>query len=102
MRAVGEPQFDEGQQQSGGPEFEIDIREHLKILRKRLWLIVGFAAAVVAIGAVYLVFAPRIYRAQTSIIIEASGSRILGDKTEVVSFGPTDYWSNKEYFETQY
>lgn len=102
MRAVGEPQFDEGQQQSGGPEFEIDIREHLKILRKRLWLIVGFAAAVVAIGAVYLVFAPRIYRAQTSIIIEASGSRILGDKTEEVSFGPTDYWSNKEYFETQY
>ncbi|WP_373046578.1 GumC family protein [Vulgatibacter sp.] len=100
MRAA-EPQFEEAQQQ-GGPEFEIDLREHLKILRKRLWLIVGVAASVVAIGAVYLLLAPRVYRAEASIIIEASGGRILGDKTEAVDFGPTDYWSNKEYFETQY
>jgi len=101
MRAVSEPQFEEAQPQ-GGPEFEIDLREHLKILRKRLWLIVGVASAVVALGAIYLLLAPRIYRAEASIIIEAGGSRVLGDKTEAVDFGPTDYWSNKEYFETQY
>lgn len=100
MRAGAEPLFDEGQQ--GGPEFEIDLRAHLKILRKRLWLIVGVAAAVVALGIVYLLLAPRIYRAQASIIIETSSPRILGEQTEAVDFGPSDYWSNKEYFETQY
>ena len=101
MRAVSEPQFEEAQPQ-GGPEFEIDLREHLKILRKRMWLIAGVAAGVVLLGVLYLLLAPRIYRAEASIIIEAGGSRVLGDKTDAVDFGPTDYWSNKEYFETQY
>src|SRR5690606_20417677 len=99
MRAGAEPQFEDAQ---GGPEFEIDLREHLKILRKRLRLIAAVAAGAVALGVLYLLLAPRIYRAESSIIIEAGGSRILGEETASVEFAPTDYWSNKEYFETQY
>lgn len=100
MRAGAEPQWDEAQ--SSGPEFEIDIREHLKILRKRMWLIGGIALAVVALGVVYLAITPRVYRATASIIIESSNPRVLGDQSDSVDFGPGDYWSNKEYFETQY
>lgn len=100
MRVAAEPQFEEAQ--APAPEFEIDLREHLKILRKRLWLIVGFAAAVLAAAVAYLLLAPRIYQASSSIIIESSNPRVLGDKTDSVDFGPSDYWSNKEYFETQY
>ncbi len=85
-----------------GPELEIDLRQHLRILRKRVWLIGGVALAALLAGGTYLLMAPKIFRASSSIIIESSSSRILGDKTESVDFGGTDYWSNKDFLETQY
>ncbi|AKU93096.1 GumC family protein [Vulgatibacter incomptus] len=88
--------------QEAGAELEIDLREHLKILRKRAWLIGGVTLAALLAGAGFLLVSPKVYRAQSSIIIESSSSRLLGDKTEQVDFAGTDYWSNKDFLETQY
>lgn len=81
---------------------EIDLREQLRLLQKRVWWIVGAVGATVALAVAYLAFTPRIYAATASIIIEFQAPRVLGDNTEVVDFAGSDYWSNKEFLETQY
>ena len=86
----------------GGPELEIDLREHLHLLRKRIWLICAVAAAALVAGGAFLFLSNPIFRASSSIIIEAASPRVLGEKTDSVDFAATDYWSNKDFLETQY
>jgi len=102
MNAEAEKWTPPTQAPEGGLELEIDLREHLRILRKRLWLIVAVAGAALVAGAAFLFLSTPIYSASSSIIIESSSPRVLGDKTDAVEFGATDYWSNKDFLETQY
>jgi len=81
---------------------EIDLREQLALLRKRVWWIVGAVGVTLALAVVYLVVTPPIYAASASIIIEPHAPRVLGEESQVVDFAGADYWSNKEFLETQY
>jgi capsular exopolysaccharide synthesis family protein len=45
---------------------------------------------------------PPVYRATASIIIEASPPRVLSGVKDVVELGSTNYWSLRDYFQTQY
>ena len=40
---------------------EIDLREQLRLLQKRVWWIAGAVGVTVALAATYLVLTPRIY-----------------------------------------
>ena len=84
------------------PESTFNVRDHLRILRKRLWLIVGVIVAAGGLAGAWLFTQPRIYRASGTLHIDTSAPRVLGDVKDVVDLGAGDYWSNKEFYETQY
>lgn len=102
MNQEAERQWGPPSQGADNPEIEIDLRKHLQILRRRVWLIGGVAAAAIALGVAYLFLTPKIFSSNASIIIESSSSRVLGDQTDTVDFGAQDYWSTKDFLETQY
>ena len=81
-----------------GPEDEMHLRDYWRILRKRLWLIVGLAAVVSSIAAVKQARQPDIYqaRAQVQVNVE-SYSPALG-----ASRGATVYYDNNAYMDPEY
>src|SRR5205823_14555672 len=44
----------------------------------------------------------KIYRAEASIVIDLAAPQVLTNMPEVAKVGDGNYWSTKEYFETQY
>jgi len=71
-------------------------------LVKRLWLVgVIFVVTVTAV-AFWTFRQVRIYRAEASIVIDLTPPQVLKNVPEVVDLGSGNYWSTKEYFETQY
>lgn len=84
------------------PGFQIDFTEHLRILRKHLWHIVGATALALTLGAMYAFLASPVYKASGTLHIDTATPRVLGDVKDVVEQGPGDYWSTKEFLETQY
>lgn len=103
MRSDSDQQWESPAARNDGDGMvEIDLREQLRLLQKRFWWIVGTLGLTVALASAYLLWTPRIYAASSSIIIELQAPRVLGEKTEVVDFAGSDYWSNKEFLETQY
>ena len=92
----------EGSPSPEAPEFQFDIRDHLQLLRKRLWLIAAVAVVAVGLGATYALLAAPVYRASGTLHIDTATPRVLGDVKEVVELGAGDYWSSKEFLETQY
>lgn len=101
MRPEAEHRWDPPSRDAEGM-VEIDLREQLRLLQKRVWWIVGAVGATLALAVLYLIVSPRIYQATASIIIEPEAPRVLGENTEIVDFVGSDYWSNKEFLETQY
>lgn len=101
MRPEAEHRWDPPPRDAEGM-VEIDLREQLRLLQKRVWWIVGAVGATLALAVLYLIVSPRIYQATASIIIEPEAPRVLGENTEIVDFVGSDYWSNKEFLETQY
>ncbi len=83
-------------------ESQIDLREYWKIIRKRMWTVVAFFIITVTVVTIFTLRQKKIYEASASIIIEVDAPQVLGNVREVYNLGPGSYWSNKEYFETQY
>lgn len=84
-------------------EEQIDVRRYLRIVLKRFWQILLVALVVVGAVTFYTLRLPKIYRATTIIQIDPRAPQILGREVEEVSeLGTGSYWSNKEYYETQY
>jgi len=82
-----------------------EIARHLRIIASRWWLIALCTMATTAMGILYLQFAPKMYRAGGSILIEPEAApRVLGEQTDAVAFDKrlTDPTLNSEYIETQY
>jgi capsular exopolysaccharide synthesis family protein len=80
-----------------------DIWEYLRIIRRRLLLIVLTVVVVVGLTAFVTLRMTKIYRATTTIRIETMAPQVLGkDVEDVVELGSGSYWSNMEYYETQY
>jgi capsular exopolysaccharide synthesis family protein len=91
-----EPQTDESQ------EPQIDLREYWKIVVKRRWTVLAFFLVAVTLVAIFTLRQQKIYEARASVIIEIDAPQVLGNVREVYNLGAGSYWSNKEYYETQY
>ncbi|MCP4603840.1 MAG: GumC family protein, partial [Proteobacteria bacterium] len=87
----------------GEIEEGIDIWSYLRIVQRR-WLLIALTM-IVAIGltAFITLRITKIYRATTRIRIETQAPQVLGREVEnVVEMGTGSFWSNIEYYETQY
>ena len=79
----------------------IDINSVLRVLRKRMWLIVGLAVAIPVIVGVYVSKQPKIYEATTSIEISASAPQYLGQNFKDAVEISGDWWSQQETLQTE-
>ncbi len=80
----------------------LDLKRYLRVLDKRKWLVLLFFLATLVAVAVYTRKQTPIYRGTVKVLIERNPPRVLTGTAEVVELGNTNYWSNKEYYQTQY
>lgn len=77
--------------------------ELLGVLRKNWWLILLLFTAGAAAAGFYSAGQPKIYLATTSILIDPSPPKPLGQSVQnVVEVGAGIYANNREYYKTQY
>lgn len=81
----------------------IDLLGYLRIIRRR-WLLISLTVLVtLGITAFFTLRMTKIYRATSTIRIETQAPQVLGHQVEdVVEMGTGSFWSNIEYYETQY
>src|SRR5262249_26519501 len=89
------------------PSNEFDFyriyRRVLGVIAKRSWAFALTFIAIIGVTVAYLVTAPRIYEAKTSIIIESSTPQALGQNfRDIVDMELGGWWSAHEYMQTQY
>jgi len=86
-----------------GEEDGIDIFEYARMLQRH-WLVIVLSVAVtVGITAFFTFRMTKIYRATTTLHIETQAPQVLGKNVEeVVEMGTGSFWSNVEYYKTQY
>ncbi len=72
------------------------------VLDKRKWWTLSTLLLVLAAVVLVTQRQPRIYRATSSVIIEASPPRVLSGVKDVVELGSSNYWALRDYFQTQY
>lgn len=90
------PSHDDGEDES------IDLRRYLRVVLKRKWLIAAISITVLSLATLWTLRQTKIYRATSSILIETSAPKVLGQGvSEVVDLGTGSYWWNQEYFNTQ-
>ena len=89
-------------QQPQETEPQIDLREYWKIVLKRRWTVMAFFVVAVTLVTIFTLRQKKIYEASASVIIEVDAPQVLGNVREVYNLGAGSYWSNKEYYETQY
>lgn len=83
-------------------EQALDLRELWIVILKRRWAITTFFLIVMTIVMIYTLKQPKIYQASASIVIEPQAPEVLSGVREVVDLGTGGYWTNKEFYETQY
>lgn len=84
-------------------EKEFDIKEILFLLKRHIYLFLSVIIITMTLTAAYIYRAVSIYKSTVSIEIEPRGANVLQDGMEVVSSGSQGYyWSNREYYSTQY
>ncbi len=77
------------------------LQELTEVIRKRIWYSALFFILVVTSVAIWTYRQKEIYEAKATIIIDIQPPRVLAIR-EVVELGAGSFWSNKEYYETQY
>lgn len=78
------------------------VRVFFGVLEKRKWFAIG--VLIVTLGATWLITSQQVpvYRATATVIIDSRSPTVLSRVQEVIELGSSDYWSIKEYMETQY
>lgn len=78
------------------------VRYFLSVAWKRRWVVslvlVGTLAGVIA----YTLKQPKVYRAQAALVVERHRPKVLSEVKDVVDSGDSSYWSNREFYKTQY
>jgi len=93
----------DGQAIQAQEERQTRLREYWRVLNKRRWYAVLFAVLTVSGALLLTVRETRIYRATATLHIDVAAPQVLGSGVEdVVEVGAGNYWSDKEYYETQY
>lgn len=81
----------------------VDPRYYLRVLLRRKWLILAFFAVTVSAVTVWSMRQPKVYAAAISVIIDVAAPRFLDkDVQDVASDSYSNYWANREYYETQH
>ncbi|HNW81371.1 MAG TPA: polysaccharide biosynthesis tyrosine autokinase [bacterium] len=84
-------------------EKEFDIKDILALMKRHIYLFISVIIVVMTLTVAYIYRSINIYKSTASIEIEPKGANILDAGMEVVSTGSQGYyWSNKEYYATQY
>lgn len=84
------------QAEPGTADAEIDLLEYWRSISKRKWAIALFALAVALLAGVIVFSMTPVYRATTTVLIEANKSKVVS--IEDVYSGMSQ---NREYFQTQ-
>ena len=88
---------------TGDLESHLSPMEIWRTVRKRRVLAISVAAAIILAVTFFTLGEKKIYRSEATIEIDPRPPRPLGnDVQEVVDMGTGNFWSNKEYYETQY
>ena len=81
----------------------IDLWGYLRIIRRRWLLILFMIILTVGLTGFVTLRLTKIYRATATIRIETQAPQVLGRDVEAVDeMGTGSFWSNIEYYETQY
>jgi succinoglycan biosynthesis transport protein ExoP len=80
----------------------IDIFAILRTVRKRWMLIAAITLAVALAVTFYTIGQTKIYEANATMLFDPNPPRPLGRQVETVVDMGSNYWNNKEYYETQY
>lgn len=81
----------------------VDPRYYLRVLFRRKWLILAFFAVTVSAVTVWSLRQPKVYGAAISVIIDVTAPRFLDkDVQDVTADSYSNYWANREYYETQH
>jgi capsular exopolysaccharide synthesis family protein len=84
------------------PEPSLDVMQYVRAVWRRKWLILGVMAVVMLVGLFHTLRQPKIYAANTSLIIDVAAPRVLDTEVkEVMGDERGNYWANKEYYQTQ-
>src|SRR5437016_1932464 len=77
------------------------LRSMLVTLRKRAWLIAAIIVAVPALVGFVVSKQPKVFRAQTSLIIESSVPQYMGANFKDVVELETSWWNSQETLQTE-
>jgi polysaccharide biosynthesis transport protein len=81
----------------------LDFHQYWTVVRKRWWLILGTAAVVFAFMGAMTLRQPKVYLSVTTVVIDPQAPRVLDpNQPEVMALGTGNYWTNTEYYNTQY
>ena len=71
-------------------------------MTKRWRMIVAATVVVTALGFLWTYRQPKIYDADCSLVIESTAPQVLENVKDVVTLGGGAYWSNHEFYQTQF
>jgi polysaccharide biosynthesis transport protein len=86
----------------GETESKIDYRAYWRTIRKRWPFVVLSIIVATVVAFVYTFRQPKIYEATCQVIIETMAPQVLPGSKDVVELGTGTFWSNKEFYETQF
>ncbi|MBM4354212.1 MAG: polysaccharide biosynthesis tyrosine autokinase [Deltaproteobacteria bacterium] len=83
-------------------EIAATLRTFLGVLEKWKWLAIGVLVSTVGLTALVTSRQVPEYRATAAVIIDRRSPTVLSRVQEVIELGSSDYWSIKEYMQTQH
>jgi capsular exopolysaccharide synthesis family protein len=89
-------------QHKDDPALSVDMQQAWAVLMKRKWVIAAVTVCVVAATLAYNVRQTPVYSAACSVVIEPAAPRVLSNVEEVVPTGAGSFWSNTDFYETEY
>ncbi len=100
---IGET-LEEATPESAPAESSIDVMLYVHAVWRRKWIVLAVAAVITAAVTLYTARQPKVYSATTSLIIDVTAPRFLDNQVQEVvdNGGSSNYWFNKEYYETQH
>jgi capsular exopolysaccharide synthesis family protein len=84
--------------EGGGPSF---IQSLLPVLRRRKWLIAGISITIPIVVGLIVSKQPKVYEAQSSIVIDSSVPQYLGSNFRDVVDLEGSWWSAQEMLQTE-
>jgi succinoglycan biosynthesis transport protein ExoP len=81
-----------------GFEGELQLLDYWRAIRKRLWLVIGVAAAITALATIYVARKPDVYEASSRVQVDLENNPMYAGKTAPMIVSPVN---DPAYFNTQ-